>query len=239
MRNVVVTGGSRGLGLGIARQLAQAGFRSIVIARNRSDDLDRAMQDLPHLCFVPWDLSALQTLSNLAKQVRQIGPVYGLVNNAGFGPAGVLATMSDSVIREIMLLNVISPITLTKYFLKSMLLSKDGGRIVSIASVVAQTGYAGLAPYSASKAALIGFTRSLAREIGPIGITVNAVSPGFVTTQMTHGLNEKQVEKIKRRSALNRMTTVDDVAATVGFLISDQAANITGQVITVDAGSTV
>jgi len=239
MRNVVVTGGSRGLGLGIARQLAQAGFRSIVIARNRSDDLDQAMQDVPNLCFVPWDLSALETFANLAKQVRQIGPVYGLVNNAGIGPAGILATMSDSVIREIMLLNVISPITLTKYLLKSMLLSKDGGRIVSIASIVAQTGYAGLAPYGASKAALIGFSQSLAREVGPLGITVNAVSPGFVATEMTHGLTEKQFDQIKRRSALHRLATVDDIAAMVDFLMSEKAANITGQVMTVDAGNTV
>jgi 3-oxoacyl-[acyl-carrier protein] reductase len=118
------------------------------------------------------------------------------------------------------------------------MMSDGGGRIVNIASVVAFTGYSGLSVYSASKASLIGFTRSLAREVGKLGITVNAVAPGFVDTEMTRGMKEEQREQIVRRSALKRLVDVEDVANAVGFLLSDGAKNITGTVVTVDAGNT-
>jgi 3-oxoacyl-[acyl-carrier protein] reductase len=118
------------------------------------------------------------------------------------------------------------------------MMSDGGGRIINIASVVAFTGYSGLTVYSASKASLIGFTRSLAREVGKLGITVNAVAPGFVDTEMTRGMKEEQREQIVRRSALKRLVDVEDVANTVDFLLSDGAKNITGTVVTVDAGNT-
>ena len=112
------------------------------------------------------------------------------------------------------------------------------GRIVNIASIVGFTGYSGLSVYGATKASMIGFTRSLAREVGPLGINVNAVAPGFIDTEMTHGLGEEQREQVARRSALRRLAEVDDVADAVEFLLSDKARNITGTVLTVDAGST-
>jgi len=118
------------------------------------------------------------------------------------------------------------------------MMSDGGGRIVNIASIVAFTGYSGLSVYSASKASLIGFTRSLAREVGKLGITVNAVAPGFVDTEMTRGMKEEQREQIVRRSALKRLVDVEDVANAVEFLLSDGAKNITGTVVTVDAGNT-
>jgi 3-oxoacyl-[acyl-carrier protein] reductase len=110
--------------------------------------------------------------------------------------------------------------------------------VVNIASIVATTGYAGLSAYSASKAAMLGFTRALAREVGSLTITVNAVAPGFIDTEMTHGLTERQRQQIVRRSALQRMATIGDAANTVAFLMSDKAAHITGTVLTVDAGNT-
>ena len=112
------------------------------------------------------------------------------------------------------------------------------GRIVNLASIIAFTGYSGLSVYGATKASMIGFTRSLAREVGRTGVTVNAVAPGFVDTEMTKGLTEEQRERIARRSALRRLVEVDDVAAAVEYLLSDGARNITGTVITVDAGNT-
>jgi 3-oxoacyl-[acyl-carrier protein] reductase len=238
--NIVVTGGSRGIGLAIASTLAMAGFTVTAVSRSASEPLEAAMQAAPSLKACHWDLSDIASLPELAKTLRQtMGPIFGLVNNAGIGPAGILSTMPDRQIADLLALNVTSPITLTKHLLKSMMVAGAGGRIVNIASIVGQTGYPGLAAYSASKAALLGFTRSLAREVGSLGITVNAVAPGFVETDMTHGLSPKQMEQIKRRSALQRMTTVDDVAGSVAFLISQQAAGITGQVLTVDAGNTV
>jgi 3-oxoacyl-[acyl-carrier protein] reductase len=126
---------------------------------------------------------------------------------------------------------------MSKYVVRSMM-ADGGGRIVNIASIVASTGYSGLSVYSATKASLIGFTRSLAREVGRLGVNVNAVAPGFVDTDMTQSLTAEHREQIVRRSALRRLVDVDDVANAVEFLLSDKAKNITGTVITVDAGNT-
>jgi 3-oxoacyl-[acyl-carrier protein] reductase len=145
--------------------------------------------------------------------------------------------MRDEQIEGLVRLNTVSPLLLTKYVVRSMM-SEHSGRIINMASVVAATGYHGLSVYSATKASLIGFTRSLAREVGPLGITVNAVAPGFIDTEMTQDLEGAQREQIRRRSALRRLADVDDVAAAVEFLLSDKAKNITGTTLTVDAGNT-
>ncbi len=239
MRNVVVTGGSRGLGLATAQTLARAGFAVIAVARSESPQLAAARQELGDaLKFQKWDLSDVASLSALAKTLRKdFGPVYGLVNNAAIGTAGVLATLADGKIEELVRLNVTSPLTLTKYLVRPMM-AQRAGRIVNISSIVASTGYSGLSAYAATKAALLGFTRSLAREVGQLGITVNAVAPGFVATEMTHDLDASHRETIARRSALKRMADATDVANAVEYLVSDRAANITGTVITVDAGNT-
>jgi 3-oxoacyl-[acyl-carrier protein] reductase len=145
--------------------------------------------------------------------------------------------MRDRDIERLIQLNTVSPIVLSKYVLKSMMAERDG-RIVNIASIVASTGYSGLSVYSATKASLVGFTRSLAREVGSLGITVNAIAPGFIATEMTGELNEAQREKIARRSALHRMAEPIDVARSVEYLLGDAGRNITGTVITIDAGNT-
>ncbi len=244
MRNVVVTGGSRGLGLGIARTLAASGFRVIAIARTRTELLQAAMQKTVDegrgaLLFHPFDLADCASIGGMVKTLRQdFGALYGLVNNAARGDAGILARMPDSTIESMVRLNVVSSALLTKYVARSMM-TGESGRIVNVSSVVASTGYSGLSVYSATKASVVGFTRSLARELGPLGITVNAVAPGFVDTDMTHDLTAAQREQIVRRSALRRMPLVADVANAVDYLFSDKAQNITGTVITVDAGNTV
>jgi 3-oxoacyl-[acyl-carrier protein] reductase len=236
MRNVLVTGGTRGIGLAIARALVNAGYRVVVIARNPGSAIADAGPD--RWSFVAGDLAKSDTLFRLAAMLReQFGPIYGLVNNAGIGPSGILATMPDSEIAQIIQTNVTAPITLTKYLVRSMMSARQG-RVVNISSIVGSTGYSGLSAYSASKAAIEGFTRALAREVGSLGITVNAVAPGFVDTEMTHGLTEKHRLQIAKRNALKRMTTVGDIADAVTFLMGDQAANITGTVMTVDAGNT-
>jgi 3-oxoacyl-[acyl-carrier protein] reductase len=163
--------------------------------------------------------------------------MFGLVNNAGIGTNGILATMHDSHIEQLLRINLLSPIILSKYVVRSMM-ACGSGRIVNVSSIVSFTGYSGLAVYGASKASLIGFTRSLAREVGPLGITVNAVAPGFIDTDMTGGLGAEDRAKIIRRSALRRQAKVGDVANAVEYLLSDKAQNITGTVLTVDAGST-
>src|SRR5262249_51487846 len=131
----------------------------------------------------------------------------------------------------------LSPIVLTRHVVRSMM-SERAGRIINMSSIVATTGYQSLSVYSATKASLIGFTRALAREVGQLGITVNAVAPGFTDTEMTRELDPKQREQIIRRSALRRLPEPADVAATVKFLLSEEARNITGTTLTVDAGNT-
>ncbi|HUK10385.1 MAG TPA: SDR family oxidoreductase [Stellaceae bacterium] len=243
MRNVIVTGGSRGLGLAIARKLRLAGYCVVAVARRRGDAFAAAMQeregaDVGALHFHPFDLGEIGGIAGLVKGIRrEFGPIYGLVNNAAIGTGGVLATMPDRAIETLVRTNTLSPLILTRHVVRSML-AGNGGRIVNVASIVAFAGYSGLAAYSATKASLIGMTRSLAREVGPVGITVNAVAPGFITTELTEGLVGEKRAKIVRRSALRRLAEAEDVADAVEFLLSDKAKNITGAMLTIDAGST-
>jgi 3-oxoacyl-[acyl-carrier protein] reductase len=243
MRNVIVTGGSRGLGLGIARKLIASGFRAIAVARKESSEFAAAKIEVEQsnpgaLQFVPFDLAEIEAIPELVKSVRkQFGPIYGLVNNAGMSADGVLAMTPTQQIEQVIRLNTTSPIVLTKHVVRGMMADGEG-RIVNISSITASTGYSGLAVYAATKASLIGFTRSLAREVGRVGITVNAVAPGFVRTEMTRSLTEEDQQRIARRSALKRLVDVEDIASSVDFLMGEGARSITGTVITVDAGNT-
>jgi 3-oxoacyl-[acyl-carrier protein] reductase len=244
MRNVVVTGGSRGLGLGIAGKLAASGYRVIAVARRQGDDLPSVMRRTEAsshgaLLFRPFDLSDVGAIAPFITALRdEFGPLYGLVNNAALGTGGILATMHDNEIERLIRLNVSSPIMLTKYAVRSMMVGGGGGRIVNVSSVVSFTGYSGLSVYSASKASLVGLTRSLARELGPLGITVNAVAPGFLATEMTRELTGAHLDQIRRRSALRRLADVEDVANAADYLLSEKARNITGTTLTIDAGNT-
>lgn len=240
MRNVLVTGGSRGIGLAIARKLVAAGFNVIAVARRESDELRAAISEAKqgNLHFCECDLSAIDAIPAFVKEVRdEFGAIYGLVNNAGIGTEGLLATMHNSEIEALVRLNVLSPVILTKYIVRHMMADGEG-RIVNISSIIASTGYNGLSVYGATKAAATGFTRSLAREVGKLGITVNAIAPGFIDTELTHNLGGEGRQKIASRSALKRLPEVDDVASMVEYLFSDGGRNITGTVLTVDAGNT-
>jgi 3-oxoacyl-[acyl-carrier protein] reductase len=244
MRNVIVTGASRGLGLAIASALASRGYRVIGIARSESEEFRTAAASLAQqpeagpLVLEPFDLAQTRSIGALITALRKThGPLYGLVNNAGVGTAGVLSNMRLEDIETLTRINVTAPIVLCKYALRSMMIERSG-RIVNIASIVAANGFSGLSVYAATKAALIGLTRSLAREVGQLDITVNAVSPGFISTAMTAEIDASLREKIAHRSALRRMADPADVAAAVQFLLSDEARNITGTNMTVDAGGT-
>jgi 3-oxoacyl-[acyl-carrier protein] reductase len=242
-RSVLVTGGSRGLGLAIAQKLAAAGYQTIALARRETKEVAAAIARAEEagqgaLSFVPFDLGKIDDIPDLVRRLRkQFGPLYGLINNAALGLSGTLALMHHTKIDEMVRLNTVSPIVLTKYVLRGMM-ADGSGRIVNVASIVASTGASGVAAYAATKASMVGFTRSLAREVGPLGITVNAVAPGVLETDMTQVLTDEQRALVARRSALNRLAEVGDVADTVEFLLSERARNITGTVITVDAGAT-
>jgi len=240
MRSVIVTGGSRGIGLSIAARLAGSGYRAIAVARHQTEALSAAAEAAGRgaLVFRPFDLSDTGNIPGFARALaKEFGPVYGLVNNAAIGISGVLASTQNAAIERAIRLNTLSPILLSKYVVRAMMAAGEG-RIVNVASIVGATGFSGLSVYGATKAAMVGFTRSLARELGALNITVNAIAPGFVDTQMTASLSEEQREQVVRRSALRRLAGAEDVASAVEFLFSDKASNITGTVLTVDAGST-
>jgi 3-oxoacyl-[acyl-carrier protein] reductase len=242
-RRVIVTGGSRGLGLGIVRRLLCDGYDAIAIARQMNDQLGSTIEHADRtrpgsLRFIPFDLGDVEEIPALVKNIRREGgPVYGLVNNAALGTSGVLALMPSSEIERVVRLNTVSPIVLTKHVVRHMM-ADGGGRIVNVASIVGFTGYSGLSVYSATKASLIGFTRSLAREVGTRGVNVNAVAPGFLDTDMTQRMDEDHRAQVARRSALRRLPEIDDVANAVEFLLGARANSITGTVLTVDAGNT-
>jgi 3-oxoacyl-[acyl-carrier protein] reductase len=240
MRNVLVTGGSRGLGLGIARKLTASGYCVIAVARKETNQLKSAIEEARPgaLHFTSFDLGEIEGIADLVKTLRKdFGPIYGLVNNAGMSFDGSLGLMHNTQIEQLVRVNTLSPMVLTKYVVRSMM-ADGGGRIVNIASITAFAGYSGLSVYSATKASLIGFTRSLAREVGRMGVNVNSVAPGFIDTDLTHGLTDEGRQQIIRRSALRRMADVDDVANAVEFFLGGQAKNITGTTLTVDAGAT-
>jgi 3-oxoacyl-[acyl-carrier protein] reductase len=243
MRNVVVTGGSRGLGLGIVRRLTAGGYRALAVARKMNDQLASTIEQAEQSCpgslqIIAIHLSDIQGIPDLVKRLhKEFGPIYGLVNNAALGLDGTLALMHNSQIERLIRLNTLSPIVLTKYVVRHMM-ADGGGRVVNVSSIIGFTGYSGLSVYGATKASMIGFTRSLAREVGRMGVNVNSVAPGFMDTEMTQGLDGGQRQQIARRSALQRLPEIDDVVNAVEFLLGDKAKAITGTVLTVDAGNT-
>lgn len=236
---IFVTGGNKGLGLAICLKLIDTGYRVVTCAREKTPEIDSLCASHPEQFFFElFDLGNTSDIKTLvSKIVKQHGRLYALVNNAAIGHDGVLATMHESQISQLMKVNVEAPILLAKYASRSMLINQRG-RIVNISSIIADTGFNGLSVYAATKSALKGFTKSLARELGKANISVNCVAPGYMKTNMTGALQGEKLDSIVRRSSMKKLVVPEEVADSVIFLLSDGASSITGTTITIDAGST-
>lgn len=239
MKYVIVTGATRGLGLEIARKLSDDGYVVIASGRKLTEELESLCNESgKQVIFQPLDMKETGNIHGFVTSLgSRFGRPWGLVNNAALGSDGLLATQHERDIALLIRVNLEAPILMTKYVSRAMFLER-GGRIINISSIIATTGFNGLSVYAATKAALVGFTRSLAREVGKAGITVNAIAPGYMETDMTSGLQGERLAAIKRRSALGKLANPMDVAHAVSFLMSEHAAAITGMTLTVDAGST-
>lgn len=236
---VIVTGDSRGLGAQIVETLLQDDYEVVGISRNESDRTEQFREEYPGgYSHVDFDLSAPEAIQDLySDHLKPRGPIHGLVNNAAMGYDDLVTNADVEQIDKMFNVNVQSPILLSKYALRDMMLNRTEGSIVHVSSVSTATGYKGLSMYGSTKAALEGFSLGAAREWGERGIRSNCIAPGFMNTDMTSTLDESQKDRIYERTGLGEPTTRESVAAMVAFLLSDAAQSVTGEVIRVDAGT--
>ena len=239
-RVALVTGGSRGIGRAIAERLAVDGHRVAVNYTANKEAADATVEAITAAggtaLAVQGDVGDPESVAALFESItEQLGPVEILVNNAGITRDDLILRMGLEAWDDVIETNLRSVYLATKIALRSMLRAK-WGRVISISSVSGIAGNPGQANYAASKAGVIGFTKSVAREVGSRGITVNAVAPGFIETDMTEALGDEIMAAAADRIALGRLGQPEEVAAAVGYLSSDEAAYVTGHTLVVDGG---
>ena len=239
VRTALITGASRGIGRACAQTLASAGYKVILAARSReklaeTGQLTRASG--AETFILEMDMADSESISaGIGKASKEFAPVDILVNNAGVTKDGLAVRMKKADWQAVIDTNLSGSFYAIQQVLPAMMRER-WGRIVNISSVVGERGNPGQANYVASKAGLIGLTKSLAQEVGSRNITVNAVAPGFVGTDMTHGLTDELKQKMINQTPLKRMGTPEDIAAAVKFLVSEEASFITGHVLDVNGG---
>jgi len=238
--NYLVTGCSRGVGLEICRVLLEQGHTVYGIARGFSNEFQQLQEEnQEHLFFKSIDLSDSENVRKsifkdfISNKLR----LDGFVNNAAMAYDDIITNLNLEKLKAMYTVNVFTPMMITKYAIRNMLLHHTQGSIVHISSISAHTGYKGLAMYASSKGALEAFSKDTAREWGELGIRSNVVVPGFMETSMSSTLTDEQKDRIYKRTSLKKPTCIQSVAETVSFILSDKAASITGQNIHVDSGT--
>lgn len=236
----LVTGATRGIGKAIALELADNGYDIVLNYRSANDELKQTQKEIEEKnvnCFLVYgDISKFEDCENIAKQaMEEFGRIDVLVNNAGITRDGLIMRMKKEDFESVIDTNLTGTFNMTRNVVPFMIKQKNG-RIINLSSVVGITGNAGQTNYSASKAGVIGFTKSLAKEVASRNILVNAIAPGFIETDMTKVLSDNVKEAILNQIPLKRMGEAKEVAKLVKFLVSDDSKYITGQVINVDGG---
>lgn len=237
---VIVTGGSKGLGKEIVKKfISTEEYNVATFSRSPTEFIKRTKEKhQKNFVYRSVDVSEHKPVRDFVNEVSEkYGSVDVLVNNAGVARDDVLALQPKSDIDSMVEINLKGTLAVTKSCVRKMLTQRSG-RIINITSIVGQSGYRGLSAYSMTKSGLDGLTRSMARELGGRGITVNSVAPGFLRTEMTQALDESQRDQIIRRTPVGRLGTTEDVVGLVQFLASSEAEFITGQTIAVDGGIT-
>ena len=242
-RVALVTGASGGIGAAVAVELASLGFDIGVHYRSNVKSAQAVVEDIEALgrkaVLLQADLSDSQACTAIVEQCEQaLGPIYALVNNAGITKDTLLMRMSDEDFNSVIEANLAACFYMTRAVVPGLLKAREG-RVVNVASVIGITGNAGQANYAASKAGIIGLSKSAAKEVGKRGNTVNVVAPGYIVTPMTEVLSDEIKKDISDKIPLKRLGQPEDVAGLVGFLVSDKASYITGQVLTVDGGMVI
>ncbi|WP_281659077.1 SDR family oxidoreductase [Halobacillus sp. Cin3] len=240
MKWVIVTGESRGVGKAIAREILMEGTYGVIgISRSKGAEVEDLKQlGGEHFVHLTYDLENVEGIKSLyLQQLKQIGVIHGFVNNSAWAYDDIISNLRVDPLEKMFRINVLSPMHLTKYVIRDMLLNKTEGSIVHISSISAHTGYKGLSMYASTKGAIEAFSKNTAREWGARGIRSNCVIPGFMNTAMSASLTDEQKERIYRRNAMKKETAMASVVRTVLFLLSDQSSSITGTGIHVDNGT--
>tara|TARA_B100001250_G_scaffold408973_1_gene432372 strand:- start:164 stop:916 length:753 start_codon:yes stop_codon:yes gene_type:complete len=236
---IIVTGASKGIGKSIATKLAMEHARVVLLSRNEmrlSKLNDELKKNGYQSIYIPTDISQLDELTHVVEHVKSTwGTIDGIINNAGITEDNLIVRMKLESFENVINTNLKGVFNGIKSVSKVMI-KNNYGRIINISSVIAQIGNKGQSNYSASKAGVIGLTKSIAKELAPKNITVNAIAPGYIKTEMTEELTEKNRENLLNFIPLNRFGEPEDIANLVCFLLSDQAQYITGQTINVDGG---
>lgn len=239
-KNFLVTGVSKGLGLQIVLSLLNRGATIYGVSRSRTKELDNLLLEYPdRLKWISYDLSDTEGVKEVLFRefIGKNTPLHGFVNNAALAYDDIVTNLNASALEKMYAVNVFTPMMVTKFAIRNMLLHKLKGSIVHLSSISVHTGYKGLAMYASSKGALEGFSKNTAREWGEIGVRSNCLVAGFMETEMSATLSDGQKNRIYNRTALKQPTSLESVADTIVFLLSDAASSITGQNIFVDSGT--